>query len=327
MKKQVVIITILIILLLIWWQPINFGKVEVNIPRGVNAQEIVKYLSDNKIVRDPDELLFWLKITGKEKHLKSGTYELYKYKNPIYLITKLTHGGKSGIIVTIPEGLTVYETADILAAHELIVREQFIQLCNNEKFMQAMGFNFPSLEGYLFPDTYSFSSAQSDTDVIKTFITNFNNHMKKFKLNNPDSLNKTIVLASLVEKEAKFTDERPIIAKVFIRRLELHRPLESCATILYALKYEGSDAYQTEQAHKIKLTERDLKINSPYNTYLHIGLPPGPICSPGESSIEAVVSPADVDYLYFVSKGDGRHYFSETYREHVIAKERYRAKN
>jgi len=326
MKKQIVISVILIILVIIWWQPINFSKVEITIPKGASAREIVGYLSDSKIVRDTDEFLLWLKISGREKHLKSGRYELYTYKNPIYVISNLTRGGISEIIVTIPEGLTVYETADILAAHELIVQKQFIQLCTNKNFIQTLGLHVPSLEGYLFPDTYSFSSSQSDTAIIRTFITNFNNHTKKFKLSNQDSLNKIIILASLVEEEAKFADEKPIIAKVFIKRLQLHRPLESCATILYALKYENTDIYRTADMHKTKLTERDLRINSAYNTYIHIGLPPGPICSPGENSIEAVISPADVDYLYFVSKGDGHHHFSKTFREHLIAKERYSAR-
>jgi UPF0755 protein len=326
MKKQIIITLIIIALVIIWWQPINFSKVEIMIPKGASAREIVTYLSDSKIVRDTNEFLFWLKISGQEKHLKSGKYELYTYKNPMYVISNLTRGGISDIIVTIPEGLTIYETADILAAHGLITQNLFIQLCTDKNFIQTLGLHVMSLEGYLFPDTYSFSSSQSDTAIIITFITNFNSHIKKFKLSNQDSLNKIITLASLVEKEAKFSDERPIIAQVFIKRLQLHHPLESCATVLYALKYESTDVYRTTNIHKTKLTEHDLKINSAYNTYLHIGLPPGPICSPGENSIEAVISPADVDYLYFVSKGDGHHHFSKTYREHLIAKERYSAK-
>jgi UPF0755 protein len=327
MKKQIVISLILLILVIIWWQPVNFGTVEVTIPKGASAREIVAYLSDNKIVRDRDEFFLWLKISGREKHLKSGRYTLYTYKNPIYVISNLIRGGTSEIIVTIPEGLTIYEVADILAAHELIVPDQFIQLCTNKNFIQTLGLHVLSLEGYLFPDTYSFSSTQSDTAIIKTFIANFNKHIEKLKFSDQDSLNNIIILASLVEKEAKFTDERPIIAQVFLKRFQSHHPLESCATILYALKYENTDINRTRDVHKTKLTERDLKINSPYNTYIHTGLPPAPICSPGENSIEAVVAPANVDYLYFVSKGDGRHHFSKTYREHLIAKERYSAKN
>jgi len=318
MNRTIIAIVGLVILSLIWWQPIDFGTAEITIPKGASAREIAEYLSAGHIVRDKNEFLFWLRISGKEKHLKSGTYELKRYKNPLYLINKLTLSGKSDIVITIPEGLTIDEIAGILAHQGLVAKEEFIKLCSNKNFIIELGLSTPSVEGYLFPDTYSFGSTQSDSVIIKAFTENFNSHIKKFELHSQNSIYKILILASLVEKEAKYEDERPIIARVFINRLKTRRPLESCATVLYALK--------NKDIHKTKLTEKDLKINSPYNTYLHIGLPPGPICSPGENSMRAVISPADVDYLYFVSKGDGRHYFSRTYKEHCAAKERYSVK-
>ena len=322
MKRKVIAISILILIFLIWLQPINFDRTEITIPEDANAREIAQYLSDNHIVRDINEFLFWLKISGKEKHLKSGTYELQKYKNPIYVINELTHGGKSDIIITIPEGLTIYETAEILDINGVINKEEFIILCNDRDFIKDLGLKVSSLEGYLFPDTYSFSISQTDSAVVSTFIKNFNKHIEKYGSDNLDSINKVIIIASVIEKEAKFEEERPIIARVFINRLKVGRPLESCATVFYALKNINYEKYQT----KTKLIQRDLQCNSPYNTYLHIGLPPGPICSPGENSIASAISPADVDYLYFVSRGNGRHHFSKTYREHIAAKEQYNAK-
>ena len=322
MKRKVIAISILILIFLIWLQPINFDRTEITIPEDANAREIAQYLSDNHIVRDINEFLFWLKISGKEKHLKSGTYELQKYKNPIYVINELAHGGKSDIIITIPEGLTIYETAEILDINGVINKEEFIILCNDRDFIKDLGLKVSSLEGYLFPDTYSFSISQTDSAVVSTFIKNFNKHIEKYGFDDSDSINKVIIIASVIEKEAKFEEERPIIARVFINRLKVGRPLESCATVFYALKNINYEKYQT----KTKLTQRDLQCNSPYNTYLHIGLPPGPICSPGENSIASAISPADVDYLYFVSRGNGRHHFSKTYREHIAAKEQYNAK-
>lgn len=322
MKRKVIAILILILIFLIWLQPINFDRTEITIPEDANAREIAQYLSDNHIVRDINEFLFWLKISGKEKHLKSGTYELQKYKNPIYVINELTHGGKSDIIITIPEGLTIYETAEILDINGVINKEEFIILCHDRDFIKDLGLKVSSLEGYLFPDTYSFSISQTDSAVVSTFIKNFNKHIEKYGFDDSDSINKVIIIASVIEKEAKFEEERPIIARVFINRLKVGRPLESCATVFYALKNINYEKYQT----KTKLTQRDLQCNSPYNTYLHIGLPPGPICSPGENSIASAISPADVDYLYFVSRGNGRHHFSKTYREHIAAKEQYNAK-
>jgi UPF0755 protein len=327
MSKRVIITTVLIIIFLIWWQPLNFGKTEVKIPEGVNAREIAEFLSNHHIIRDKNEFFFYLKLFGKEKKLKSGTYEFYRYKNPIYVINALSRGGKSEIIVTIPEGFTIYQTADILSAKALVVKEHFISLCKNEHLIRTMGLPVVSLEGYLFPDTYSFSKAQSDTAIIKIFVTNFKNHIKKLSVDNIDSLHKIIILASMVEREAKFKDERPIIAAIFTKRLRTRRPLESCATVLYALKIRDIEMNHPAGQHKTKLIEKDLKIDSPYNTYLHLGLPPGPICSPGEASIEAVITPADIDFLYFVAKGDGRHHFSKTYREHLIAKEQFSEKN
>lgn len=315
MKRTHIAILVLVFLFLIWLQPIDFGTAEITIPKGASAREIIEYLSAHGVVRDKNEFLFWLKISGNEKSLRSGNYELKRYTNPIYVINQLTLGGASDIIVTIPEGQTVDETATILASRGLVAKEQFVTLCSERSFVKELGFAGSSLEGYLFPDTYSFSSSQSDSEIIAVFIENFKNHTMHYGITNRDSIYKIVVLASLVEKEAKYEEERPIIARVFINRLKTRRPLESCATVLYALK--------SRNIHKTKLTESDLKINSPYNTYTSIGPPPGPICSPGESSISAVIAPADVDYLYFVSKGDGRHYFSRTYREHCAAKERY----
>ncbi|MGD9379376.1 MAG: endolytic transglycosylase MltG [candidate division WOR-3 bacterium] len=317
MKRKYLLIALVFIIIFIWWQPFNLAKTEVTVPDKVSAREIATFLSEQQIVRNVDEFLLWLKLLGREKQLKAGKYELPVYRNPIYVINRLTAGGRSEIIVTIREGLTSQETAELLAHHGLIDPVRFIELCEDQDFIRDLGLNAASLEGYLFPDTYSFSSLQGEEEIIRTVMDNFTRHVARFGVESSDSLHKIIILASIVEKEAKYHDERPIIARVFINRLLTGRPLESCATVFYSLKTSRP------ALKKKKLTDADLKTDSPYNSYLHIGLPPGPICSPGESSIEAVMVPADVNYLYFVAKGDGRHHFSRTYREHIAAKERY----
>ena len=308
---------VLALLIVLWWQPLNLGLTEVTIPDNVNAREVGRFLAGQHIVRNTDEFLFWLKVLGRERRLKAGTYELYRYKNPIYVIDQLCRGGRSEIMITIPEGLTIQETARIMADHGLVHYDRFIDLCTDRNFITELGMRVGSLEGYIFPDTYSLSRLQDEESIIGIFIDNFNRHIAAYDVPDRDSLHRVIVFASIVEKEAKYEDERPIIASVFINRLRLKRPLESCATVLYVLEI------QEPVATRQQLSDRDLKVDSPYNTYLHVGLPPGPICSPGESSIRAVISPADVDYLYFVATGDGRHYFSRTYQEHVAAKDRY----
>lgn len=318
MKPRLIALLVLMLVFVVWWQPLYLGKVEVTITEGAHAREIADYLAQNSVVRDTDEFLFWLRISGKEKSLRSGTYELSRYRNPLYVIHKLSRGGKSDIIVTIPEGLTVYEIAEILHSNGLIEKDTFLALCANEHFAERLGIPSPYLEGYLFPDTYAFSPMQSDSDIIMTIVRNTHRHIEDANVPR-DSMHWIITLASLVEKEAKVAEERPIIAKIFLNRLTTRRPLESCATILYALKQQNYEKFKSKK----KLLERDLELVSPYNTYRHYGLPPGPICSPGKQSIDAVLHPADVDYLYFVAKGDGRHHFSRTYREHSAAKERY----
>jgi UPF0755 protein len=317
MNRETIIVVIIAVIVAIWWQPLNLGKTEVTVPDNTNAREIAEFLAERRIVRNVEEFLFWLKVTGQERALKSGTYELYQFKNPIYLIGRLSAGGRSEIIVTLPEGLTIFETAQILAYHELVDESRFIELCHDESFIHTLGLAVSSLEGYFFPDTYSFSSLQNEESIITAVVKNFAKKIARFGLVGADSIHQVVVLASIVEKEAKYEDERPIIARVFLNRMRMSRPLESCATVFYILKKKEAGL------DKQKLTDRDLEIESPYNTYLHLGLPPGPICSPGESSIRAAIWPADVDYLYFVAKGDGRHHFSRTFKEHVAAKDRY----
>ncbi len=322
MKKTIGALFFLLLIFLIWLQPINLGSTEVTIPKGAHAREIAEQLSLGHVVRDVNEFLFWLRLSGKEKLLRSGTYVLQKYKNPLYVINKLSQGGEFDIAVTIPEGLSIYETSEILALHGIVDQEKFVALCNDKHFIENLGLTVPSLEGYLFPDTYSFSTSQSDSEIVTTLVRNAFQHFEKLSMHNSDSIDIILTIASLVEKEAKVEEERPLIAKVFINRLASRRPLESCATVFYALRQRDYKRYH----NKRQLTERDLKLDSPYNTYLYYGLPPGPICSPGENSIEAVIEPADVKYLYFVSKGNGRHHFSQTFKEHIAAKQRYNVK-
>lgn len=317
MNRKLLIFGLILVIVVVWWQPLNLGRTEVTIPDNASAREIAVFLADHRIVRNIDEFLLLLKVSGQERELKAGTYELYRYKNPLYLINQLRSGGRSEVVVTIPEGSTIYETGQVLAAHGLVEYARFVELCSDDSLIHALGFDLMSLEGYLFPDTYSMSTRQNEESVIAMMVRNFQRRIPKYGLENNDSLHRAVIIASIVEREAKYEDERSIIARVFLNRLKSKRPLESCATIFYILKTAENPI------SKQKLTDQDLKVSSPYNTYLHLGLPPGPICSPGESSIMATVDPADVDYLYFVAKGDGRHHFSRTYREHALAKERY----
>jgi len=312
-----------LLLILAWLQPLSLGQREVVIPKSATASQIAEILDRSGVLRSRIEFLAGLKLSGKGKNLRAGTFVLERYKNPFYLIGRLTAGGKSEILVTITEGRTIFETADILKSKGVVNREEFIRLCGDPNFIATLGVKAANLEGYLFPDTYSFSSQSADSQVIRILVDNFRDRLRKYGPADADSLRKILILASLVEKEAKYDEERPLIARVFLNRIQTGRPLESCATVVYALKNNPYDLYDPDEIQKTILTEKDLKIQSPYNTYLYAGLPPGPICSPGEKSIAAAANPAATDYLYFVAKGDGHHQFSRTYKEHLAAKEQY----
>jgi UPF0755 protein len=318
-----IILPLLLLVILAWLQPLHFGQREVVIAKNATATQIADVLEHRGVLRSRTEFLACLKLSGKGKSLRAGTFVLDRYKNPFYIIQRLTSGGKTDILVTIPEGRSLYETADILKSKGVANREEFIRLCSDRNFINTLGIKTTNLEGCLFPDTYSFRAGSADSQVIRVLVDNFLSRMQKYGVTDPDSFRKVLILASLVEKEAKYDDERPIIARVFLNRLQNGRPLESCATVIYAIKNNPYDLYDPEEIRKIALTEKDLKVQSPYNTYLYAGLPPGPICSPGEKSIAAAIRPADSDYLYFVAKGDGRHQFSRTYREHLAAKAQY----
>jgi UPF0755 protein len=242
-------------------------------------------------------------LKGADRKLQSGLYRLHTYMSEDSVLLVLSKGKVATITVTIPEGLGLTEIAARLENAGVVDRETFLSLCNDRELLSEFQIPFSSFEGLLFPDTYNLPVGVKADQVIRIMAGRF------FEMAEPylreTSLDTLVILASIVEREAYLDSERPIIASVFFNRLKAGMPLESCATIEYVLP-----------EHKERLTYADLRIPSPYNTYLNAGLPPGPICSPGKTSLEGVAHPAKTEYFYFVSKGDGSHYFSRTASEH-----------
>jgi UPF0755 protein len=226
-------------------------------------------------------------------------------------------------LVTVPEGFTLKQIAGVMARRLGTDSIRFVKLAHDTDFIKRLSTKYgfpppPSLEGYLFPDSYKFSYFEDESSIIERMVKQLMEVIEDngifYELRRKGlELHTVLTLASIVEREAAVDSERPVIAAVFWNRLKRGIPLESCATVEYALP-----------RHKTRLTYADLKIQSPYNTYIHPGLPPGPICSPGLKSIEAVVNPADVPYLYFVSRGDGTHLFATSYKEHIKNKAKAR---
>jgi len=274
----------------------------VNIPSGSNAREIVLILEENNIIRKNNYIFrILIKLSKLEERLKYGEYNLSPAMNMLQILDKLVKGEVILYRITIPEGYTYTQIAELLNKKEIIEKDSFIKLVKDGK---------KSWEGYLFPDTYEIPKGYGSENMLKLLLLNFNQLVdKKLKDKAEEigfSMDEIITLASIIEKEAKFSEEKRQISSVFHNRLKKDIKLQSCATIQYIL-----------EKPKEKLEESDLKIDSPYNTYLYKGLPPGPICNPGIDSIIAALEPAEEDYLYFVLGENGRHIFSKTYQEHL----------
>lgn len=307
----------------------DIKEVEIVIPVGTSSQGIAKILKENNLIRN--ELVFrvfarYEKMDGK---FKAGKYVLSNSMTQEEIMKKLVEGGiaKDYVTFTIPEGFELRQIADRLSEMGLVDKDKFLELTSKaSNFSSEFEFlkEVPqelSLEGYLYPDTYQVYTDAAEKDIIRKMLSRFESlytddiKNKAQELNM--SLNEVITLASIIEREGKIDDEREIISAVFHNRLKSGMMLQSCATVQYILG-----------ERKPVLSNEDIAIDSPYNTYINKGLPPGPIASPGIKSILAAVNPADVDYMYFVYNEDetGTHTFSVTYEEHLKAIDRIRKK-
>lgn len=305
-------------------------EVKFTIPKGSNTAEIADMLSKQGFIRSAALFKLLSKLNGYDGQYLSGTHIISKSLSYDELMRVLTTKPAS-IKVTIPEGKNFLQIVDILYNAKVITdKEKFINTANNSKFdydfLKDLKNRDNKLEGYLFPDTYEFGINSDDNEVITKMLDNFQTKMKpdylqRIKKLDGMTLDKIIILASIIEREAKSPDDRYTISGVFYNRMgskdNTLRKLQSCATIQYILiKKQGSV--------KERLLDADLKIDDPYNTYMYEGLPPGPICSPGEAAIKAALYPdRETNYLYFVAKGDGSHQFSTTYKEHQAAIAKY----
>ena len=288
----------------------------VEIQKGGNIFEISQKLYQNGLIRN--RLIFMIEAlrSGKHKEIKAGEYALYPYQNIEEILDILVKGKVYQHRITVFEGATLWQVAEILERERVCSREEFLKWAKNREFLKELKIPSDTVEGYLYPDTYFFAKNTPCPQVISTMVKNFWEKWKTLepflqKSNLP--LRDVVILASIVEKEAYYDPEKPIIAAVYLNRLKKGMPLQADPTINYALKEFR------------RLTYKDYRsVKSPYNTYLHTSLPPTPICNPSLSSLRAVLVPAKVPYLYFVADGTGKHVFSKTYKEHLKAISRVR---
>lgn len=289
---------------------------EVRVDPGDSFSTVTRKLREQQVISNGLFFSLWARFNGLEKKIHQGLYRFESSVAPWEVLDRLV-GGK-GIFqsVTIPEGLTIKEIAELLDKMQIADREKFLAAAADPSVLTALGLGDKGLEGYLFPSTYHFTPATPERDIIVAMAEQFRKSsqslLAKAGARVQLSTHELLTLASIVEKETGVEAERGLVAAVFHNRLKRQMPLQSDPTVIYGLRnFDGN------------LTKKDLRDDNPYNTYRIGALPPGPICNPGLSSIKAVLDPADVPYLYFVSKNDGTHRFSETIEEHNQAVKTY----
>lgn len=295
--------------------------VPVYIPPGRNARQIGEILARRHLVRSPLSFVFASRMDGLSGKMHAGHYELSPAMPPRQIAAQMALGETAQGIVTVPEGYTVRQIARRLAERHLVNEAQFLALAQTGgRSFHVRAWTPPddNLEGYLYPDTYTVPKGASARDLIQIMLENFARRVATPHGSAagafPGGLPAAVTLASLVEREAEVDADRPLIAAVYRNRLKAGMRLQCDATVQYALP-----------EHKTRLFYADLRVDSPYNTYRHTGLPPTPIANPGLPSIQAALHPAPVRYLYYVAGPGGRHVFSTTLAQHDQAVARGRA--
>ncbi len=331
MKKKLIVFIILIILFLSFYLAFDFynkifvkhkdflTSITIDVRKGMSVNSIAKLLKDKKLIRNSFYFKVYYKLFGKGKTLRSGEYYFDKSISAKEILDKLIRGKVKLYAITIPEGLTIEETGRLLERYRGINFNNFIKNSKDISLIYDLDKTADDLEGYLYPDTYFLEKNTSSKEIIaimvnrfkKKFSDQFMHRAKQLGM----SVREVVTLASLIEKETSSRDERFLISSVFHNRLRIGMPLGCDPTIIYALKKDG--------IYNGKLGWKDLRYDSPYNTRLYKGLPPGPICSPGIGSIEAALYPDNTGYLYFVAKDSKSHYFSKTLKEHNEAVREY----
>lgn len=292
------------------------SRVLVEIPEGASVRRIAEIFSEKGLVRDPGKFVMATRILGQTHNLQAGTYEFGPEYSELELVLALKYGEVAGRHLTVPEGYRASQIAALLERMLEIDPAEFMELMHDAELMSELEVSAPSLEGFLHPDTYRFRIGTSARTAIVRMVGETRHIFDKSRRARADSIGMTMLevltLASIVEAEAMIDRERPRIAAVYHNRLEHDWRLEADPTVRYAL---GN--------YRRKLYYSDLDVDSPYNTYRRTGLPPGPICSPGVASIDAVLYPRpDTHDFFFVASGDGSHAFSRTFDEHIRARNR-----
>ena len=297
------------------------GKIVI-VKRGMHLRQISHLLEAEGIIRNSHVFVLVTTVLGKKAKIKAGEYEFQSRLNPLGVLDTLVRGQVKRHLVTIPEGYTLSQIAQIMDDQKIVGKKEFLQKASSPALFTSLGLSSipagsdATLEGYLFPETYHLYKEMDPEEVIRMMVNQFKKNFGTEQVTRASepgwSEREAVILASIIEKETSLPEEKPLVSAVFHNRLAKKIPLQSDPTVIYGIKdFNGN------------LTREDLLRPTPYNTYLRPGLPPSPICNPGKDSLLAALHPAPVPYLYFVSKNDGSHYFSVGIEDHNRAVWRY----
>jgi UPF0755 protein len=321
--KTGLIAVLLSLLLFITWFSLEFYRPAKTPPRsfvfeverGQSAKEIAHNLKKNGIIKKTWPILLGYRFFFGAQSLKAGEYSLEIPTSPKNILHILTEGSVYLHSITIPEGLIIAEIAELLDSEGFAAKQDFLAAAEDASLVSSLDKKAADCEGYLFPETYHFAKGTTANEIAAAMVHQFQRIFAQELTDRAEELGMStrdvVILASLIEKETSLSGEKSLVSAVFHNRLSMGMKLDCDPTIIYALKREGR--------FNGRLRTADLKYDTPFNTYLYSGLPPGPIANPGKSSLEAALYPADEKFLYFVSKNDGSHHFSLTFQEHQNA--------
>jgi UPF0755 protein len=326
MKKRFVFMLVITLLLLLLYAaaelllPVHTTSrnLEIEIPKGTTFRQAVELLQGQNLIRDRRIFLIMGRLTGTDRKIRAGFYSLWSGMSPFEVLTILLKGKIVEYEVKILEGDSLLEIADAFAKTGIITPEEFMELAKNGDLLSFHEISAPSVEGYVFPDTYTIPKGMAARDALDTMIARMREKYTDKLAARAQELgmtrNQVLTLASIIEKEAVIDSERSVISAVYHNRLRKNMQLQADPTAIYGVK-----------SSKERITLNDLKRKTAYNTYAIKGLPPGPIASPGLKSIVAALYPENVPYLYFVAQDDRSHRFAETEKEHAENVKLYRA--
>ena len=289
---------------------------QIDIPQGKRLAGIAGALEKKRLIRFPRLFVLVARLSHRDRGIRAGAFRLHSSMSPRDILENLNSDRVSLHRVTVPEGVTLWQIANLLEAEGVASAHAVLQAASDPRFVRELGIEGGTLEGYLYPDTYALTLGQSPREILKLMVRQFwrgyGPRVRMQQIGLGWRIHEVVTLASIIEKETARPEEKPLISSTLHNRLLVDMPLQCDPTVIYGLgRFDGN------------LRREHLLQPNPYNTYLNRGLPLGPICNPGMVSLLAALNPAQTPYLYFVSKNDGTHQFSSTIEEHNRAVRRY----